>query len=300
MSLIAPALAEYWGDDDPEPTYTPDMPEFHWNEGNSYYLKRDYDLAIESYQKATEIDPSFSNAYHGLAFTYRALGRLDLALDNYGEVIRLTPDYAQPYMRRAELYQFIGRMEEAEQDLDTFVKLYGQYPAPYLARGDFFMERGEYARAAADYATAIERKPDLLTAYTKNAEALLLSGRPGEASDAFARAMALAGEVAPADAREIDTIVLTLSPSFGVEGEMTDTVKSLVPDAESIALLHEHGFFDMPEYLETGVLDGHFTWITVHFNNGESKRVGGLVAEEFGSEDFVAIYDAVVSALDGQ
>ena len=52
----------------------------------------------------------------------------------------------------------------------------------------------------------------------------------------------------------------------------------------------------MPEYIETGVMDGYFTWITVNYSDGESKRVAGLVAEKFGPEDFIIIYDALMKA----
>ena len=97
------------------PVYTPDMPEYHCKQGDSYYGQAKYDLAIASFEKALEIDPSCSNGYYGLAFTYRAQGRLDLALENYGEVIRLIPEYAQPYASRAEIYQFIGRFSDAEK-----------------------------------------------------------------------------------------------------------------------------------------------------------------------------------------
>ena len=203
ICLFSPASAAYWDDTEPEPDYTPDMPEYHSNEGGVHYLNRDYDQAIVSYQRAVELDPNFRNAFHGLALTYHALGRLDLALDNYGEVIRLAPDYAQPYLKRAELYQCMGRMEEAEKDLGMFVRLYGQYPVPYIARGDFFMEKGAYGRAAEDYAMAMEKNPALLSAYVKNAEALLLSGRSKEASEVFTRAAALAdGETSPPNVTE--------------------------------------------------------------------------------------------------
>jgi tetratricopeptide (TPR) repeat protein len=172
-----------------EPVLTPDMPEYHNRQGGSYYSQGQYDLAIASYHKALELDPSNDNGYYGLAFTYRAQGRLDLAIENYSEVIRLVPDYAQPYASRAAIYQFIGRYDDAEKDLDSYVKHYGQYPNPYLARGDFFMERRDYSSAAEDYAIAIEKNPNLQEAYIKYAGALLLSGRPEEASTAFEQAI---------------------------------------------------------------------------------------------------------------
>lgn len=176
-----------------EPTYTPDMPQYHCDEGGTYYGKKQYDLAVLAYRRALTIDPGYSNAYYGLAFTYRAQGRLDLAIVNYGEVIRLEPTYAQPYASRAELYQCMGRFDEARGDLDSFVEHYGQYPVPYTARGDFFMERREYARAAQDYAVAIEKNPKSAEVYVKYAEALLLCGEVGEARLAFERAATLKG-----------------------------------------------------------------------------------------------------------
>jgi tetratricopeptide (TPR) repeat protein len=108
-----------------EPVLTPDMPEYHCNQGSSYYGQGQYDLAIASYQKALEINPSYSSAFYGLAFTCRAQGRLDLAIENYSEVIRLEPEYAQPYASRAELYQVIGRYGDVEKDLDSYVEHYG-------------------------------------------------------------------------------------------------------------------------------------------------------------------------------
>jgi tetratricopeptide (TPR) repeat protein len=160
------------------------------------------------------------------------------------------------------------------------------------------MENRDYAKAAEDYAAAIEKNPKLQRAYLKYAEALLLSGRLKEASGAFEQAVMLAGNTAtPAGANEIDTIVMTISPSFGPEEEMIDTVMTLSPDEALTALVYEYNFFDMPDYLETGIVDGDYIWITVNLKNGESKTVGGLLADEFGPADFVAICGALAEAL---
>ena len=94
----------------------------------------------------------------------------------------------------------------------------------------------------------------------------------------------------------IESIVLTTSPSFGLPEDMIDTVRTFTPNDALTSLLNERGFFTMPEYLDTGVMDGDYTWITVNFKNGESKRVGGLEAEKDGPEDFIIIYEAVISA----
>ena len=124
----------------------------------------------------------------------------------------------------------------------------------------------------------------------------------------------------------IDSIVLIVAPSFGSIDELINNVVTIHPDSATVlmqtiwqkddtvqeqqlfvaqnedltalvSLLYEHDFFNMPEYLETGILDGDFTWITVTVRSGESKRVGGLLATEYGPEDFIAICNAIDQAL---
>ena len=128
-------------------------------------------------------------------------------------------------------------------------------------------------------------------------------------------------------ADEIDSIVLTLAPTFGLLDEMTDTVVILRPGQLSIAVqnvrqhngdildvalfaaqredidalllvLNSVDFLSMPEYIDTGVLDGHFTRITLNWRNGESVSVYGIEAEEFGPEGFIAICDSIGQILE--
>ena len=129
-------------------------------------------------------------------------------------------------------------------------------------------------------------------------------------------------------ANAVDSIVLTIHPVYGVLDELIDTVITIRPEARTIhaqavrqmdgavegealliperedlaalaLALGQHGFFDMDDYLETGVMDGHFTWVTVNLQNGETTTVGGLVAEKYGPEGFVAICDAIDRTVQG-
>ena len=126
---------------------------------------------------------------------------------------------------------------------------------------------------------------------------------------------------------EIDSIVLTIAPTFGLLDELTDTVAILRPGQLSIAVqsvrqhngdildetlfaaqeedfsalllvLNSVDLLSMPEYIDTGVLDGHFTRITVNWRNGDSMSVYGINAEEFGPEGFIAICDSIGQILE--
>lgn len=185
----------------PEPTYTPDMPEYHEMEGGQHYTSGEFEQAIASYQRALELDPSYWHGYYGLAFTYRAVGRLDLAIENYTKVMEMAPEYAQPYASRAEIYRFLGRGPEAEADLNRYIAMYGQYPIPYIARGDYLLDIEEYQRAADDYTIAFEKGLALSASgevYLKRALAWLRLDETERATADFeAAGQAFAGADAP-------------------------------------------------------------------------------------------------------
>ena len=103
--------------------------------------------------------------------------------------------------------------------------------------------------------------------------------------------------------------MLTIVPSYGSVDELTNNVTIIRPNigtvriqtirqkdetvqdvaqsedlAALVSSLYEHGFFGMPEYLGTDIMDGDYTWITINMRNGESIRVGDILAEKCSSE----------------
>ena len=56
-------------------------------------------------------------------------------------------------------------------------------------------------------------------------------------------------------------------------------------------------FFKVPDPMDTGVLDGHSTYINIEFDDGSIMRKGGLVAEEFGPKAFRSLYKAINKAV---
>lgn len=73
------------------------------------------------------------------------------------------------------------------------------------------------------------------------------------------------------------------------EPEALQGLQDTIEDANLTAL---------PESIETGVLDGHFTQISLRMSDGSSLRTGGLVAEEYGPEAFRAVYAAIEQACE--
>ena len=125
----------------------------------------------------------------------------------------------------------------------------------------------------------------------------------------------------------IETIQVTVSPSYGDINELRETTATITPVTLSLmaeermmldgtvtnrlegsvaeedvgritAALNENDFFSLPESLDTGVLDGHFTWITIQMTDGSTFKTGGLVAEEYGPQSFINVYQVIEGILD--
>ena len=65
-----------------------------WNNmGFSYNALGDYQKAIESLQRAIEIDPSLANPWRHMGTAYKNLGNREKAIECYRKAIELNPDY---------------------------------------------------------------------------------------------------------------------------------------------------------------------------------------------------------------
>ena len=74
------------------------------NLGMAYTDVKQYDSAIETYQKAISIDPLNAVAYHNLANSFRDLDKKDLAVENYEKALALQPDFLFSYNALTQLY----------------------------------------------------------------------------------------------------------------------------------------------------------------------------------------------------
>lgn len=62
---------------------------FHYNLGNEYVRKREYELAIQEYENSLSLRPDNQWAYINLADVYKKTGSYDKAIENYQKAIAL-------------------------------------------------------------------------------------------------------------------------------------------------------------------------------------------------------------------
>jgi adenylate cyclase len=130
------------------------------------YTKEDNELARRMFEKATEIEPKFANAYAGLGFTY----------------------YEQWAMQWRQDPQSLERAFELAKKA---ISLNDSLSAAYTLLSRVYLWRKQHAQAIAEQERAIALNPNDANGYADLAEILVWAGRPEEALGLVEKAMRL-------------------------------------------------------------------------------------------------------------
>jgi tetratricopeptide (TPR) repeat protein len=131
--------------------------------GSAYVWKDDYDRAIEDFDRAIRLDPTYASGFldRGMAFhNKKAYGR---AMSDYSEAIRLNPKLANAFTNRCWVRAIIGELQAALVDCNQSLQLQSNNPSdPYIfdRRGFTYLKLGRFEEAISDYNTMIRRVPN--------------------------------------------------------------------------------------------------------------------------------------------
>lgn len=81
--------------------------------GNEYYEKGDFDRAIENYDRAVEMDPSYDKAYYNRGLAYACKEDYDRAISDINKVIALKPEFAEAYHVLGLAYEYKNIPDQA-------------------------------------------------------------------------------------------------------------------------------------------------------------------------------------------
>jgi len=86
-------------------------------EGIAFMQKENFQQAMNAYNNAIGLNPSFANAYYRRALLHVAMNQPEKALSDYTTVITLDPVNAPAYNNRGKLYAQLGKKEDAFRDI---------------------------------------------------------------------------------------------------------------------------------------------------------------------------------------
>ena len=120
-----------------------------------------YNLALQNYDKAIELEPQNSLAYVNRAIFYEALEEYGKALDDYNKALELDPKNKEALQSRGDLYSKLKDPSKAAKDYELSMegenKKFDGFD--YVNLGDKYKEANDFPNAIENYTKAIETEP---------------------------------------------------------------------------------------------------------------------------------------------
>jgi Tfp pilus assembly protein PilF len=104
--------------------------------GTGYINQRLYDKAIEEFDRATEFDPDYAQAYCDRGIARYMKGEHALALKDFEIAIEKDPTLGKAHFHRALLLDQAGKTSEAIEGYEDFIRHSQRSPEVYIARAN--------------------------------------------------------------------------------------------------------------------------------------------------------------------
>ncbi|MFN8672977.1 MAG: tetratricopeptide repeat protein [Candidatus Sericytochromatia bacterium] len=130
--------------------------------------------------------------------TLMALRRYTEALDNFNRATSLNPTYAEAYNNKSLSYIQLGNYMEAIKEANNALAIKENYTEAYLNKGMALFSMGRHAEAVSQYKKAIESDRKCFDAYYNIGNCLMLLNRKGEAIKSFTKSLEINSDYAPA------------------------------------------------------------------------------------------------------
>ena len=185
--------------------------------GSALADQGEFEKAIENYNEALRIQPSYGLAHYGLSVALARMGKIQEAVDHYSIALQINPRYSEPSRlgrledalssqarppksdeRYAEAYNALGvalvRADKTKIAIDKFslaLHLKPDYAEAHNNLGNAFAAQGDINQAVFHYYQALRLKPDSGSVHNNLAAVLLASGKFKPAIVHYRKAMEL-------------------------------------------------------------------------------------------------------------
>jgi protein O-mannosyl-transferase len=144
----------------------PSFDKAYVNRGHVLFkIKGQYDRAIADFDRAIALNSSAFEAYNNRGSVYYITGWYDKAMADYDRAIVLNPSSFEAYNNRALVFYVKGQREKAIADFDKAIALNSMDDLAYFRRGLIYEELLQPGKAIEDYTKAITLNPSSHAAY---------------------------------------------------------------------------------------------------------------------------------------
>ena len=147
------------------------------NRGACHWLQKQKEQALSDFNQSLKIDPDLYLAYNNRGLYYHALGEFDKALSDYAHALAIDPEYFTVYYNRAYLYNEMKLYDKALLDYDKALTFQPNNAAIYNNRALVYDAQKEKNKALSDLNLSIKLNPKLVEAYFNRGNILKKMGK---------------------------------------------------------------------------------------------------------------------------
>lgn len=164
--------------------------------------------AIESMEKAIDLNPRMVEAFNFLGLIYLTNSRFDKAIEQFEEAVKLDPYFTDARNNLGIACRRVGQFERAEKEFGAALKD-GNYRSPekiYLNLGHLYLEQGRTGEAVESFRRALDIAPEYLLGLMGLGQAYTAAGQVDLAEQAYRKVVRIAPDSPEAErARQMIT-----------------------------------------------------------------------------------------------
>ena len=159
------------------------------NKGESLRYLGKYEDAIESLNKALEIDPGLAEAFNNKAIVFSDLGKHKEAIDFYDSALKIKPEYADAWFNKGSTLVEINLHEEGIECYNKALEIKSEFREALTNKGVALIKLKRFEEGVKCYDKALKMYPDYYIAWNNKGNILGQLGRNEEAIECFLKAL---------------------------------------------------------------------------------------------------------------
>ena len=108
---------------------------------------KQWDKAIDLFQKAVKADPKEANTHNNLGLAYKGAGKMKEAIKAFSDAIEVEPNNTAGYINRGTVYTLEKNYDKAIEDLNKAIQLTPDSVPAYRFRAFAYLQKKDYAKA---------------------------------------------------------------------------------------------------------------------------------------------------------
>jgi tetratricopeptide (TPR) repeat protein len=125
----------------------PTFADAHSNLGVAYKRKGAYDKAIKEYEKALAGNPNLTEARNNLGLAYYEQGMYDKAVEEYEKALAINPALAETRYNLGLVYYFQGMVDKAVEEYEKAIAINPAFAVAHYKLGLTYYEKNNFAQA---------------------------------------------------------------------------------------------------------------------------------------------------------